>query len=716
MNCEKVAMQKIDKRWLVITAVCSIFVILVPHWISPGYYFDDDVRHYSLPQIYEVGKHLSQGELNFLSLRSVYAGNFIGEGQLALFNPVTLILYVTMAQVGDLGTAALIYAGFHLLLMALGVYFLALRLRISPGYACVAGITVVTAPMIGYWYASSWWTALSTNAWLPWAMLAFIATVGNINYLFWAVLTAAAVLIGGWPHGSIALLLFAMVTVWCYEGDRRRSFAVLLIWGGIALALSLPTLFPLFIYVKEGIRSEWGTGNSGLMVSTLDELLSFSLPSYLSAVPHFFGKTQAKQPNYYVAWYFLPIIVIFYQEIIQYWKKSGFPIRVCGYLIAIFFLLSLGPEQIGSLRWPFRFSPYFHLFLILFLSFVISHTESWPKPKLSIVFLVLGIGCILCIQQTPELFYLHLLFYFFSAVSSYLLLNLSKEHDRPIVLLSCSLMVYFAIHLIWPSNENVGHWSSPLVAPSIDRHLAAENTLIVQKRSKEDGNWSKLPSGNIVLWESGQFINGYSPIEPKGLKRFFCFNMWSWVCKFPEKLFVKDDHTDVDWGTLFNLTEIRIERGHDFSEQMKKFAPQNGFSLVSEDDDHAVWRRTLKSHPGTVSWLAEGMAVKQIAAIASDHESLLVTNSSDRPRQIIWARVPYAGYEITLDGHSLNVASYEDTLLTTFIPPHVVSGTLKLKYLPPGFHWTIPLAIAAFIFSLGISLFSLKTQATKKSC
>jgi hypothetical protein len=713
MTQKNEVMQNIDKKWLLITAACSVFAILVPHWISPGYYFDDDVRHCYMPQIYEIGTHLSRGELSFLSLRSAYAGNFLGEGQLALFNPVSLVLYLSMAHVNDLGVAALIYAGTYLLLMALGVYLLALRLRISPGYACVAGITVITAPMMGYWYASSWWNALSTNAWLPWAMLAFIATLENTKYLFLAVAAATAVLIGGWPHGSIALLVFSIVAAWCYEGERRRSFAVLLIWGGVALVLSLPTLFPLLVHVKEGVRSQWSSGNSGLMVSTIDELLSFSLPSYLSAVPHFFGGNQARQPNYYVAWYLLPMMIIFSEEILQCWKKSDFSTKICGYLMAIFFLLSLGPEQIGPLRWPFRFAPYFHWFLILFLFSVVAQVESWKKTKLSTVFMILSIGCVLCTQQTPELFYIHLLFYFFSVCGAYLLINLSIDRDRPALLLISALLIFSVIHLAWPNNGNVGHWNSPLVASSVDRRLTAENTLIVQSRSKEDRVWSKLPSGNMVLWERGQFINGYSPIEPKGLTTLLCFNQWSWVCRFPEKIFLRDEHTGVDWGSLFNLAEIRVEKRPDFFSKMQSLAPQAGFSLALEDDDYAVWHRTLKAYPGMVSWFSEGISAKQISLVTSEHERLLVTNTSDKPQQIIWARMPYAGYEITLDGRPLKVASYAETLLTTFIPPYVASGILELKYFPPGFHWTVPLAVVALIFSLGISLFSLKNQAAK---
>lgn len=690
--------------WPGITTFLALLVIFIPHWIVPGYYFDDDVRHYAMPWAHEIGTRIALGDWPTLSLRSMSAGNLIGEGQLGLFNPITLLLYVVVSRIENLGQGALFFAGFHLLATALGVYAVGRLLKITRPLSALAGIAFITSNITSYWYATSWWNALITNAWLVWAIAAWLYVFEKPNRLWIAALTTTAVLTGGWPHGSIALgviLLFLCIGR-CRVCHSRQPLLWLAVGGISALLMSLPAIVPLAAHVAESQRGHMRILNNGNLSATLDNLLAFSWPSHLAPWPHYFSNPGA-QPNYYVAWFILPLLLSYRRQTSLYLRNSRHSFSLLVGLAAVFALLSLGPEQLGPLRWSFRFVPFSQLFLLLAI-LSLAATEpprSLSTPALALLWII---GFALCWQQQPANYDIHAAFALIGFLATRHGFPDRELAIRPAVLLGATVLIFALMHFFWPQNGNVGHWSTPLQGHYEATPATRGNTLILQRTAAETGDaWKYLPSGNIALWENRPFVNGYSPVELPGFKQLFCFNMWTWAC--PDsvaKLFTFDPLTSKDNAALLRIDEIRVAHGS-LSRAMENIAPNHGFQKTQQSPYSTIWTRVRPPNlPGSVSWVSPGISIGKGGTFTPERETLYITNSGATSGQILFARTPFNGYEAQLAGAPLPVSAHERVLLAVTIPAGT-RGTLEINYRPVGWRWTSPLAIfglaLAIIFS-----------------
>lgn len=699
--------------WAVVTVLLTLLAVAIPHWLSPGYYFDDDVRHYFMVSIHEIGGRLLQGEWPILSLRSAYSGNLLGEGQFGLFNPLTLLLYAAVSRISDLGLGALFYASCHLSATALGVYCVARLAKISPPLATLAGFSFVITGMNSYWYSSSWWNAMTTNTWLVWAVAAWMATLEDRRYLVLAVLASAATLGGGWPHGSVTLVLtitgLALHQAWL-QGSRVPVF-LLCLGGTAALLASLPALTPLAAHVLESSRGEAATFHNGIMTATLDGLLALSWPSYLPAGQNYFGQ-RIYQPHFYAAWFILPFLVIYARTFPACSANKGSSFRVLIGLTAVFAIMSLGPEQIGPLRWPLRFLPYYHLFALLS---VIKLVDSQPAPSSSSVpaGAVWLLGFLLCWQQQPNDILTHGTFALLGFLATRATLSMRSTQSLAGTAIAMSILLFAAIHYQWPRNDNVGHWQTPTTGHyQTEANGANGNTLILQQRVEDLPDWWRhFPSGNVAQWENRSFINGYSPIEPRALKQLLCFNAWSWSCpRAIAEIFATDPTTGKDLAALFKIGEVRVTNGP-LARAMESLGPQHDFHQEERSAYGTIWRRRLPILAGTVSHASAGIEVSSNSPPTPERESLTVRNTATTPGRLIWARTPFRGYEARLNGQPVLVETYADILLSVVIPAGQ-EGQLELDYHPFGWRWTYAAAILGMILAVVGSLHQPKKAYT----
>jgi hypothetical protein len=681
--------------WPLITALLALIGVLIPDWVSPGYYYHDDVRHYFMAPIHVIGAELHQGSWPILSLRSAYAGDFLGEGQFGLFNPVTLFLYAVVSRIPNLETGALFYAGSHLIAIALGVYALARRFGAPAHWAALGGVAYATSGMNSYWYASSWWNALTANAWFIWALVFWLSVLRERRRFLVAMLCSAAVLMGGWPHGSVALAITVGILAIRYAAQGKTSTPLLdaAVTGSGAILISLLAIVPLALHVWETDRAHLGTFHDGILSATLDSLIAISWPSHLTALPTFFGR-KTEQPHYYLAWFIAPLLVLNAQRLPALWRDKSNDLAILTILGGLFALLSMGPQHIGALRWPFRFVPYFQLFILLAaLGVAPDRCPSLKSPRRLVLLWLLGF--ILCWQQEPAAIDLHLAFALLCLVAGWLAFTRKSLAGCCAILFGTTLLVTAAIHLVWPINTNVSRWPAPQVGSiQADLPVDAGRVLVVQPRARDDpASWQHLPSGNIPLWENRPFINGYSPVEHSRLKRTLCFNIWGWTCnRATEDLLARDAGTGTDMAALLRIEEIRTASG-DYTRRMESVGPGSGFRRVTDAPDHTVWSRPIVSLPGTLSWVAPGLEIRVSGKPSDRGEAYLIENADSQPARMIWARIARPGYEITLDGNLIPMEHYEGLLVSARVPAGA-KGELVLTHRMPGWPWT-PLAALA---------------------
>ena len=245
-------------------------------------FLTDDYATYYMPDFREIARLLGQGHFPSVTDRLWNGGAFLQEHQLALFNPVSMLLYAAIGQTSDLALAAELYALAHVGIFAAGVYFLCRVLQCAPRHAFVASVLAPLSDWIFYWGATNWISILVSLAWLTWAWGFLVLTARRPAYFPAAALAVALTLVSGWPMADLALLLslgIAADRLVLSAEDRRLAPAA---WVGLAVVcgtlLAAPALVPLAIYdayVKRPIET-------GAWPAELPSLLGVGMPYFVT--------------------------------------------------------------------------------------------------------------------------------------------------------------------------------------------------------------------------------------------------------------------------------------------------------------------------------------------------------------------------------------------------------------------------------------------------
>ena len=642
----------------------------------------------------------------WISDRTWHGGNLLGEGQFALFNPFSLALYAVVSLIPDKAFAALMFSGFHILVLSAGTYFFVINLGGRAALAAVAGFACATTSTMSYWYAAAWWNALVTDAWLMVSLAFWALFLAKGRGFVAAICFGALSMMSGWPHGWIALgILIGIFSFAAYQsGDRKKS--ILILCGGIfTLLLASPAIAPL---LDNAVLSERPSkvANDGDMIGTLEAIVALSWPAYLPQIHRIYGWI-AEAPTSFAAWFVLPSLLACRHQL---WRRRREPaIFAISVGVSVFILLSLGPQNLYFLRWPMRFISYYQVLLIVLATLLLSHKDACTEVSGS--GRVLGLYAITMIyigfssnpQQISSLSSL--------AFVSVLALEFFRRQCLQKRLLTAwgSLLITTAalfslIHMLWPHHPNLPEWPGPdsvQGTPTMAGAAYTENTMMIHRLVGEVGT-SSLPSGAITLWTNARSINGYSAVPNAGIKKATCFNVWGFSCRNALELLFEVPVAGIPLrrDQLFNLRRLAIEK-----RQFKQ--PPNWpaeWRQVGEDSSVLVFERTSPpaSQSGSVTWAEAPLSISASAPNTSAmHESLQVENTSDKLLRIVFSRPTYSGVGISLNGTPLPIEPVDGVFLSTQIPPHA-AGTLEVTYSPPFLRLTAVLAALALIAAFTI--------------
>jgi hypothetical protein len=98
----------VDLRWL--GAVVSIIALgaILPVLRTHLFYYWDDSAAYFLPNWRIVGEHLRQGSLPILSIDGWMGGDWAGEAQLGIWNPLVMANALLVSFIPDLAVSAIL--------------------------------------------------------------------------------------------------------------------------------------------------------------------------------------------------------------------------------------------------------------------------------------------------------------------------------------------------------------------------------------------------------------------------------------------------------------------------------------------------------------------------------------------------------------------------------------------------------------------------------
>lgn len=706
-------------------AVWLALFLFTLEFLTPGFYYYDDVRHYFLPHIIDIGSRLNNGELPWITHRSWFSGNYLGDGLLSLFNPLNLALYALSARFSEASNAAFFLAATYLYLITLGVYRLARSYGLDRNYAILSALVYCTSAYQMYWNAASWWNALVGTCWMIWTWLSWRKIIHERRGYFLAFGSTFFLLVSGWPHGVFMAAVIVVIEI----GFSWNSFTLPTAAGGLwqhtnwlrlaqiallafcAVAASLMANFPAYLHAAESERSGWGIAQGPTWVGSLDFLIAAGWPSYLSSAPTFFGN-QATLPFYYLAWFVPPtLLMLFYPSI---WKTVGRKVAPLLVIAATATLLTLGPEQWFVIRWPLRFLTYAHLPLTLAACIALRKIDFSARAAQRVWNLYALLGGVVSTLVSPGSWRLNIMF------TGLLILTLIffRQHSlqtsaRAVWVTASCAVIMLLFHQTWPRNDNVGDWpvpSTPISTASRPTNMNSRVILIRSAQPCEEGS-CLLASGNIGMWEEGRALNGYTPVGGRFFHRKLGFNQWSWSSpRFITTYFEKDPVSGKPLYELMRLNEFRIA-GKQLLDRFEQVADDD-WKRIELAKDKAIYhlKTDWDQNPGSLSWISPGLIVEEVEAPAPQEEVIRVLKyEGTQDSRLVFARAWYPGYEAYLDGIPLKVEKHVGILVSVVIPTRQ-TGTVTLHYRPAGWRWTIPLALASLVL---VSIMAI--QAKKRS-
>lgn len=669
--------------WGLLTACLAVATAAIPLVHTPTFYFTDDYQAYFMPGFLEIARLIKAGELPFLSPRLFQGGAFLAEYQYALFNPVSLLLYLVLDGFGRLDHAASVFALVHVGLLAGGTYALARVVGVSRAAAVLAGLTAATSGWIIYWGAITWIPGLVSTAWLSWAAAALIRAYRTPGFVPMAAGAVYLTIASGWPFSDAALVagLGTGLPLAFLAGRAWRPCARIALAAGLGGLLAAPAWMPLAAAIGTSSRQPEVLFHD--MLSTpLAVLLAMGVPVWPETWLGFDGlKMHVGPPAQYVSWW-VPAALINASRV-RLNEREGRGVAVLLAVTVVIALLAISPG-VSQLRWPFRFLPYVQVGCTIVAAWFATRDRWAPGRTLTLIL----IGGAVALARDPDLLTLQLLLTALVAVAA--VLALRAEGTMRLTIIAASHTVVFAIlTTIMPVNDQVGTWPAPMErsayrAPALH---PGDTMLVLHDPDYHrtpmaprvwDALFTELPHSNTPLLTGAAVVGGYSPMPMRGF-RAVC--MWRGGATCPEaaeRLTRPDPATGASTLDLARVVRVAVERGP----RADGFAAVAGpgwarrSGMAAELFERVGGGSVL---PGTLSAGPAGFSVTAAAEGASSGRYGVASPGGGR---VVWARAWYPGYAASWNGAPLRVEIVNDFLLSAVIPAG--AGVLSLRYVPAG--------------------------------
>jgi hypothetical protein len=290
-------------------AAVAVAVAATALLASRRYFLTDDFATYFVPGFREVARLIADGRFPLLTDRIWNGGALLQEYQYAVFNPVSVLLYLALGGVNDLAIYAASFSLVHIGILAGGTYFLCRVLCCAPRHAFLAAVLMPLSDWTFFWGASDWIPGLVSMAWLVWAWGFLILTFRRPVFMPAAALAIAMTILSGWPFADLALLLSVAVATRVFLASQPREHLRPAVWVALAVItgglLAAPAVLPLGLYAAYIGRPPV----DGLLATDLTGLLQFGMPFVQVHWGSFNGAFQPlSEPIVYVAW-FAPLVL-----------------------------------------------------------------------------------------------------------------------------------------------------------------------------------------------------------------------------------------------------------------------------------------------------------------------------------------------------------------------------------------------------------------------
>ncbi|MFA9563814.1 MAG: hypothetical protein ACERLM_03775 [Acidimicrobiales bacterium] len=663
-----------------------------------------------LPAGRRIGDLLSAGESHLMDPTAWRGGNYVAEAGFGLWNPVVLLLDMTVLQLDDLAVAATVVKAIYMLILSVGVYLLAREYGATAWPSALAGLVVPVAGFTLWMDAATWTPNLVSFAFFPFVWLTARRLGRGAGGPIWLVLAGALCVSAGNPYSNVivgVVVIGVAIEQWLQRSERALARVV-------ALGLSLAAIALLAVFVYLPFRETSSVGFRETVVSNdetfapgLENLVGLSSPTMTPLVDSF-GTPLLKFPATYLAWFILPLAPwLRWRKIIDGWQRFAGLGVFCG----TFVLLSLGPSNFWFFRWPIRLVPYAYLPLVIVTAVALSAGVATDHRRRRVIGSVAAIvvPTYLAWSDVPDEARWHL---FGAVLVAVLVAGVVAMADRSSVLgpfmLVATLLVLAMQLQFRPTNQSVRDYYPPSASELVDGVGRYDGTvLLIANLDKVPGPervpavYRDLSFGSISLLAGIENVSAYSGIGFTAHDDAVCLRFDGATCSDAwARLWLPVDGSERVLADLLRLDTVVVQRTV-IETTVEPIPP--GWSIDEVNDAVVVWTRSepLAWPEGRLAQASGPVEIGGDVAERAHVERVDFARTGAGPAELTFARLTWPGYEAFVDGSPVPIRPGPAGLVTVSIPEEVTSGTVTLTWSPPLWRPSILAALLGLLLGIG---------------
>lgn len=672
---------------------------------TPNFYFWDDSAAVFLPTWYSAGQDLWSGTWPTLRPDFWMGGNWAGEAQFGLWNPVNLLLMMFVAKVPDLAVSAFVIKAFWQVMLALGGYLLAREYGAKQWPAAALAVALPFAGFTLYYDTSTWIAGLMATVWTAWFWWAARRVLNGSFNPFIGFVFGYLLMTNGNPYGALSAVIVLMgLTLEALLRKQYRGLFRLVIMGGLVGATALVAYLPLVLSSGVGWRTSRGIVNDGFLSPDTLMLMATSTPTMLPNIQLWTGQGSTV-PIVYSAWFLLPLLPWLNWSI---FRTRAVQMAALWWVFGAYLLLVLGPAQLWLFRWPARLLEYVWLALFVIVAVVVSQglrTNAW-KLRAAGSFFAIFAGAAIAYVLSEQYAHRHAVSLLVQAVlvAGMIVLALKRERLLPGLLIGGTL-VTLVLQIIWmPYNADVAQWWFPSSAAAAADYRErvpgpvlqiAEAGLIPVDQRTESREW--LLFGSLPGAFGVESTVSYTGLGFNDFSRVLCLNHAGSTC--PDAWVNVFKSVPADAGSVPLVDALRTNTvivQNAAVPEAPQFDPPMGWHMAETNDWVTVFvREDPLEWPDSRLSVVDGVSVSS-ATSTDTREALTVSTGADAG-SLTFARLAWPGYTATVNGEEVPVTADSIGLLRVDLPAGLSDANVKVEFHVPGYGLAVPVLLIAIV-------------------
>lgn len=705
-----------DWHLAILVPIAVLLLCLIPRAFSPTYFYWDDTMQSFLPVWRALGAEILSGNFELMDPNGWAGGNYMAEVGYGIWNPLNILNFMVVSTMTDLALASFYVVAQFMALLGLATFLLTRGYGANRFLAAAAGIALPFSGFTLFYEAARWPGGLMAFAWTTLFWWSLRRALKENRSPFLPFLIGFLTMTAGNPYGALGVILVSAGVGLELLLERKWTKLVWLFFIALAVGLTaVLVFFPLPLSSDVTVRTESTISNNMFLVPGIGDLTAMSAPNFRPAISNFWGIIEAV-PTAYLAWFVLPLVPFLnYRALAARTKQLSSLYVITGF----YFLMTFAPSNVLLFRWPVRLLEYTYLGILVVFMVALSSGLMQTHLRRRLIFAggIIAFGVYRSWAIYPEAIQSQLVAGAMVAALLALGLFLYRRAGYPGLATAMAIGTVVVISFqgyAFISHNPVAGIGSPMDAEVLEESTQSYrgNTLQVMSFQGLDPDAfvdGSLLYGNQIL-NAGieSSLNRYSGISFVKYVNALCMNYRGETCPAVYELLWEPASSDVpeDLADALRLETVVVQRN---LVDIDDYPHPEGWEIIESDQYRDILQRQDPlPYDGTVSW-----ASPSINVLASEREGDSETVSLEAPEdgELMFARLAWPGYEVTVDGVVQELEQGPAGLLTVDVPAG--SSEVSISFTPPGL--AIGMIAMAVAWTLAVGLTILHLFHTRKA-